>query len=145
MDEYLPDRFICSMEHWDIISTKVFKVTTRALLQVSAVCLQCRHRDIISKQTVGVGQIFEQLGILGGAGWGDSSADPHQLPSKGAQSNCILLGVPPQLFPETGHRYGHLEEQHKFVSIVWRPPSCRGWDYDEPIRGWSKGHSPKSS
>ena len=65
MDEDLPDRFICSMEHEYIISTQAFKVMTRSLLQVSTVCLQRRHRDIVSKQTVRVGQISDQLGILG--------------------------------------------------------------------------------
>ena len=66
------------------------------------------------------------------------------LTNKRAQSNCLLLGVLPQLFPETGHRYGDLEEQQKFVSFVRRPP-CVGWDYDGPFRGWSKGHSQKTS
>ena len=83
-------------------------------------CLQNRHRDIISKQTYRMCQISDQSGILGGAGWGDSSPDPHQLPSKRVQSYYmyLLLGVPSQRFPETDHRYGHLEEQHKFVSFV---------------------------
>ena len=127
MDEDLPDRFLCSImsiEHCDIISPQAFKIRTRALLQVPAVYLQNRCRDIISKQTFRVCQISDQSGILGGAGWGDSSPDPHQLPSKRAQSYYLLL------FPETDHRYDHsLEEQHKFVSFVIRPPSCRGWNY----------------
>ena len=134
MDEYLPDRFLCSimsMEHWYIKPPQAFKIRTRALLQVPAVCIQNRHRDIISKQTFRVCQISDQSGILGGAGWGDSSPDPHQLPSKRAlikikpQSYYLLLGVPPQLFPETDNRYGHLEEQHKFVSFamtIWDLP-----------------------
>ena len=126
MDEDLPDRFhssIMPMEHCDIISPQAFKIRTRALLQVPAVYLQNRRRDIISKQTFRVCHISDQSGILGGAGWGDSSPDPHQLPSKRAQSYYLLL------FPETDHRYDHLEEQHKFVSFVIRPPSCRGWNY----------------
>ena len=71
MDEDLPDRFlssIMSMEHCDIISPQAFKIRTRALLQVPAVYLQNRRRDIISKQTFRVYQISDQSGILGGAG-----------------------------------------------------------------------------
>ena len=96
MDEDLPDRFLSSimpMEHCNIISPQAFKIRTRALLQVPAVYLQNRRRDIISKQTFRVCQISDQSGILGGAGWGDSSPDPHQLPSKRAQSYYLYYSL----------------------------------------------------
>ena len=38
------------------------------------------------------------------------SFNPHQFPSKRAQSFCLFLGVPPELFPETGHGSGLLEK-----------------------------------
>ena len=148
MDEYLSPwqiSLLYHVYHWDIISPPAFKIRTRALLQVPAVCLRNRHRDIISKQTFRVCQISDQLGILGGAGWGDSSPDPHNFQARELRAIYLLLGVPPQLFPEAYHRYGHLEEQHKFVSFVMRPPSCRGWNYDWPSSGWSKSHSLKTS
>ena len=65
-------------------------------VQASAVCLYMRHTGYIPKQTVSVWirHLITQ-GLLGGSGWGYSSPNPHQLPSKRAQSICLFLGVPP--------------------------------------------------
>ena len=51
------------------------------------------------------------------------------------------LGVPPELFPETGHGSGLLEKQQYVCFILSkRPLPNGGCDYDGPLRGWSAGH-----
>ena len=69
------------------------------------------------------------------------SPNPHQLPSKRAQSFCLFLGVPPKLFPETGHGSGLFEKQQHVCFILPRISlSNGGCDYDGSFRGWSAGH-----
>ena len=90
---------------------------------------------------VRVDQATDQTGLLGGSGWGHPSPNPHQFPSKRAPSICLFLGVPPELFPETGHGSGLLEkQQHVCFVLSERPLPNGGCDYGGPFRGWSASH-----
>ena len=97
------------------------KLKHRQWVQASAVCLQIwAHRWYIQADSVWMDHTSDQTCLLGGSGWGYSSPNPHQLPSKRAQSICLFLGVPPKLFPETCHGSGLLEEQ-QYVCFFLAP------------------------
>ena len=86
------------------------------------------HTGDISKQTVsgGSGNWSQGLNYSEVQDEDIPQPNPHQFPSKRAQSICLFLGVPPEVFPETGHGTVSWRNNNTFVSFYLRDLSQMG-------------------
>ena len=138
MGEDLPDRFLCrvrALRYYLKLKHKGQDPNNRFRRLLCA--FKLGHTGDISKQTVSgwirqlIKQAFSEV----------QDEDIPHLTHTNFQARelsiCLFLGVPPKLFPETGHGSGLLEKQQYFCFVLpKRPLPNGGCDYDGPLRGW---------